>query len=140
MLPAAVVVRLLVARQRGDLPAAMEEAERLLAALDVRDAAQPGTDDDLRALALVNLGVAEWYAIRLEDAERHLSRGVAMARCAGRPYLEVDGLAAWAAVAWAVATGPSPRGAELATQAVELAERHGWDRAPAVAVDRGATP
>jgi LuxR family maltose regulon positive regulatory protein len=125
------VARLWVARQRGDLPAAVEEAQRLLAAVEDGDAAQPGVGDDLRALAMVSLGVAERFAYRLEEAERHLSQGVTLARRAGRAHLEVDGLSAWSMLA---TTASSPEDTRLATEAVQLAERHGWDGQPAVAV------
>ena len=53
------VVRLLLARQRGNLPAVAEEARRLLAPAEAADAAEPGLGEDLRALALINLGIAE---------------------------------------------------------------------------------
>jgi LuxR family transcriptional regulator, maltose regulon positive regulatory protein len=36
--------------------------------------------------------VAEIWALRFEDAERHLKQGVALARQIGRPYLELTGL------------------------------------------------
>jgi LuxR family maltose regulon positive regulatory protein len=46
------ILRLLLAQQRGDLPAVAEEADRLLAALEAPDTAQPGLGEDLRALAV----------------------------------------------------------------------------------------
>jgi LuxR family maltose regulon positive regulatory protein len=123
--------RLWLARQRGDLPAAVEEAQRLLGVVEAQDAVRLEAGDDLRALAMVSLGVAERLSSRFEEAERHLSQGVTLARRAGRAYLEVDGLAAWA---MAVAIGSFSQGAELAAQAVQLAEQHGWEREPAVTV------
>ena len=62
------VVRLLLARQRGNLPAVAEEAQRLQALAEAPDAAQPGLGEELRALALVSLGVTEFWAARLEEA------------------------------------------------------------------------
>ena len=56
------VVGLLLARQRGDLPAVAGEARRLQAAAEAPDAARPGLGEDLRALALINLGIAEYGA------------------------------------------------------------------------------
>ena len=55
---ALAVVRLRVARQRGDLPAVAVQAYQLL---DLRsaDPARLGVGVDLRALALISLGVAE---------------------------------------------------------------------------------
>jgi LuxR family transcriptional regulator, maltose regulon positive regulatory protein len=117
------VVGLLLARQRGNPPAVAEEARRLQAAAETPDAAQPGLSEDLRALALINLGIAEYATARFEEAETHLEQGVALARRIGRPYLEFLGLAHQAAlhVGWSFA-----RAAEHSRQAIELAERHGW--------------
>ena len=52
------ILRLSVARHRGDLPAVVEQAQRLLAPAEAPDAAQLGLGDDLRALALLEFGVA----------------------------------------------------------------------------------
>jgi LuxR family transcriptional regulator, maltose regulon positive regulatory protein len=130
------VVGLLLARQRGNLPAVAEEARRLQAAAeapeaaryDLAPAARPGLGEDLRALALINLGIAEYATARFEEAEPHLEQGVALARRIGRPYLEFLGLAHQAAlhVGWSFA-----RAAEHSRQAIELAERHGWTDEPA---------
>jgi LuxR family maltose regulon positive regulatory protein len=117
------VVRLLLARQRGNLPAVAEEARRLQALTEAPDAAQSGLGEDLRALALINLGITEVWAARLEEAERHLEQGVALARRIGRPYLEFTGLAHQAALEMYRSFA---RAAERSRQAVELAERHGW--------------
>ena len=122
------VAGLLLARQRGDLPAVAEEARRLQAATEAPDTARPGLGEDLRALALVNLGIAEYGAAQLEEAERHLEQGVALARRIGRPYLEFTGRAHQAA------TGilrSFARAAERSRQAIGLAERHGWTDEPA---------
>src|SRR5262249_44712346 len=78
------MVRLLLARQRGNRQAVAEEAGRLQAAAE---AARPGLGEELRALALISLGSAEYWAARFEDAERYLEQGVALARRIGRPYL-----------------------------------------------------
>jgi len=122
------VVGLLLARQRGDPAAVIEEARRLQAAAEAPDAARPGLGEDLRALALINLGIAEYATARFEEAEPHLEQGVALARRIGRPYLEFLGLAHQAAlhVGWSFA-----RAAEHSRQAIELAERHGWTDEPA---------
>src|SRR5580704_13652964 len=95
------VVRLSLARQRGDLPAVAEEARRLQAMAEAPDAAhddlapaaRAGLGEDLRALALINLGTAEFGAGLLEEAEPHLEPGVMLARRIGRPFLEYNGLA-----------------------------------------------
>jgi LuxR family transcriptional regulator, maltose regulon positive regulatory protein len=125
------VVGLLLARQRGNLPAVAEEARRLQAMAEAPHAAQPGLSEELRTLALINLGIAEYGAARLEEAQQHLEQGVALAHRIGRPYLEFTGLAHQARVdvfRWYV------RAVERGRQAVELAERHGWTDDPAAVI------
>jgi LuxR family transcriptional regulator, maltose regulon positive regulatory protein len=124
------MVRLLLARQRGDRPAVAEQAQRLQAAADAPEAAQPGLGEDLRALALISLGSAEFWAARLEEAQRHLEQGVALARRIGRPFLEFTGLAYTASELFRSAA----LAAEHSRQAAELAEQHGWTDEPAAVV------
>jgi LuxR family transcriptional regulator, maltose regulon positive regulatory protein len=134
------VVRMRLARQRGDITAVAEEAERLLAPAvtaepgqydpaqyDRAPVARAGLGEDLRALALINLGAAELWTSRLDEAGRHLADGIALARQIGRPYLEVVGLASEAQLAsWQ----SFPAGAQRSLQAIELATRHGWADEP----------
>jgi LuxR family maltose regulon positive regulatory protein len=121
------VVRMRLARQRGDLQAVAEQAERLLAPAGAADLAELGVGGDLRMLALIDLGVAELWAARFEEAGRHLEEGTALARQLGRPYLEVTGLANWAQL---VSWQSFPLGAQRGAQAIELAGRHGWTEEP----------
>jgi LuxR family transcriptional regulator, maltose regulon positive regulatory protein len=125
------VVRLLLARQRGNLSAVAEEAQRLPAAAETPDAAQSGIGEELRALALINLGITEYWSSRLDDAERHLEQGVALAGGIGRPFLEFSGLAHQAAVE---ALRSYPQAVERSRQAIELARRHGWTDEPAAGI------
>ncbi|HEX5298334.1 MAG TPA: LuxR C-terminal-related transcriptional regulator, partial [Streptosporangiaceae bacterium] len=123
------LVRLLLARQRGNLPAVADEAQRLQALADAPDAASAGLGEDLRALALISLGSTEALAAQVEEAARHLEQGVALARRIRRPYLEFTGLAYQAVVE---VYRSFARAVERSRQAVELAERHGWtDESPA---------
>jgi LuxR family maltose regulon positive regulatory protein len=122
------MVRLLLARQRGDRPAVAEQARRLQAMAEAPEAVQPGLGEELRALALISLGSIEFWAARLEEGGRHLEQGVALARRIGRPYLEFTGLAYQAAVGFFRSFALA---AERSRQAVELAERHGWADEPA---------
>ena len=126
------VVRLLLARQRGDLPAVIDAARRLRDVAEALDTPRAGLGEELRALALVSLGSTEyWAALRADDAEAHLERGVALARRVRRPFLEFTGLAHQAAIE----NFRSPRqGAKRSRQAIELAERHGWTDEPAAGV------
>jgi LuxR family maltose regulon positive regulatory protein len=121
------VAGLLLARQRGNLPAVAEEARRLRDMAEAPDAARPGLGEELRALALINLGTAEAWAARFEEAERHLEQGVALAHRIGRPYLEFTGRAHQAAVE---INRSFARASERSRQAIELAERHGWTDEP----------
>ncbi len=121
------VVRMRFARQRGDLPAVAAEAQRLLAPDGPADPGRPGLGDDLRALALIDLGIAEVWTAGFDEADRHLEQGVALAHRIGRPFLEITGLAHWAHVqSWR----SFPLGAERGRQAIELAGRHGWTEEP----------
>jgi LuxR family transcriptional regulator, maltose regulon positive regulatory protein len=123
------IVGMLLARQHGDLPAVIEEARRLQALAEAPDASQPGLGQELRALALINLGIAEVWTARFEEAKRHLEQGIALAHRIGRPYLEFTGRAHQAAIE---IRGPSlARAAERGRQAIGLAERHGWTDEPA---------
>ena len=72
------ITRLVLARQRWNLQAVAEEAQRLQAVAEASDAAQPRLGEELRALALISLGTTEFWAAG-EDPERHLEVGVALA-------------------------------------------------------------
>jgi LuxR family maltose regulon positive regulatory protein len=124
------IIRLLAARQRGNLPAVADEAQRLQAMAGAPDAAQPALGQELRALALISLGYAQNWTARLDQAE-HLEQGIALARRIGRPYLEFTGLACQVVSGFVMSF---ERTAEHCRQAIEVAERHGWaDEPPAAA-------
>jgi LuxR family maltose regulon positive regulatory protein len=125
------VVRMRLARQRGDLAAAAEQAQQLLAPAGAADSARLGLGEDLRALALINLGIAEVWTARFDEADRHLDQGIALAHRTGRPFVEVTGLAHWAQL---VSWRSFPRGAQLSTQAIEMVGRHGWTAEPIAGV------
>jgi LuxR family transcriptional regulator, maltose regulon positive regulatory protein len=122
------VVRLLAARQRGNLQGVAAQAERLQALADAPGAV-PG--EELRALVLVSLGATEIWTAPPTDARRHLEQGAALARRIGRPYLEFSSLAyqAMLDVPWSYALAT-----EHSEQAIELAERHGWTDDPAAGI------
>jgi LuxR family transcriptional regulator, maltose regulon positive regulatory protein len=125
------VVRLRLARQRGNLPAVAEQAHALLGSAGAADQPWAGLGTDLRALALINLGIAEVWTGRAEEADRHLEQGVGLAGQIERPFLEITGLAHWAQLAsWR----SFPSGERRGRQAIELAVRHGWTEEPVAGV------
>ena len=122
------VLRLLLARRLVDVPVVIEQAQRLLALTQAADTAPLGLSEDLRAAVFISLGVAEIWALRFEDADRHLKQGVALARQIGQPYLELTGLTLGAHAM--LLFRPDVLQAERSWQAIELAERHGWGEEP----------
>ena len=127
------MVRLLLARQRMNLPAVAEEAQRLRVLADAPGTAPLGLSEELRALALINLGIAEYWGGRLAEAEPHLDQGITLARRIARPYLEFLGLAHRTSIA-SVRSSPYALAEERAGQTIELARRHGWTDDPAVGI------
>ena len=126
------VLRLFLARRFVDFPAVAEEAQRLLALTDGADAEHLGLSEDLRAAAFISLGIAEVWALRFTDGERHLNQGVSLARLIGRPYLEFTGLTHGAH--GMLLFRPDAWPAQWSRQAIELAERHGWGEEPLAGV------
>lgn len=122
------VLRLVLARQRVDVPAVAEEA-RLLDSVSGPEAGSLALGDDLRALALISLGMAELWALQVEHAGRHLERGIALAREIERPFLELTGRVHRALFA---VYRSNTLAAQRSREAIELAERHGWGEEPVV--------
>jgi LuxR family maltose regulon positive regulatory protein len=127
-------VDLLSARLRGHFDSIFEQAGALLCAGDGQTSADAALGSDLKAVALLNLGVTEAWSLRLADSERHLVEGAALARRIGRPYLEVACLAhlGFASTSRSFATAR-----QRCEEAITVAGRHGWDAeavtAPALA-------
>jgi LuxR family maltose regulon positive regulatory protein len=122
-----LILRLLLARRRGDLSATVTEAQRLLSPAEGPAVVPLGLHEDLHGIALINLGMAELWTARLDDAERHLEQGLALARRIGRPYFELIALAHWGMV---VSFRSLAVSAKLGREAIELALRHGWSDGP----------
>ena len=125
------LARMRLARQRGDVPAVAEQAQQLLAPAGAAGSAELGLGGDLRALTLIDLGIAELWTAHFEEADQHLEDGVALAHQLGRPYLEVTGLAYWAQL---VSWRSFPLGAQRSLQAIELARQHGWTEEPVAGI------
>ena len=73
-------VDLLSARLRGDFDSIFDQAGALLRPGDGQTSADAALSSDLKAVALLNLGVSEAWSLRLADSERHLVAGAALAR------------------------------------------------------------
>jgi LuxR family transcriptional regulator, maltose regulon positive regulatory protein len=131
-------LQLSLARRRGDLAGVIEHVRFLASPVTGPSDEDIALDSDLRAVALMNLGIAEAWALGLPDAERHLLEGADLAREIGRPYLDVSCLAQLGfAVIFRDAATPKIR--SFATiqrrcrEAIALAERHGWGTEPVIA-------
>ena len=120
------VLEVEIARRRSDLPKAQEATRRLKAALD----ATPETHElpvppDYLALALMNLGLAELWAGRPDEARQHLEDALSRTRRLPRPFIEV-GCLAHLALAASLTGQPLPLSLELSERALAIAEEHGW--------------
>jgi LuxR family transcriptional regulator, maltose regulon positive regulatory protein len=116
-------LKLSLATRSGHLAGVTDQVRLLASPLTGQSNEDIALGSDLRAVALMNLGIAEAWTLGLPDAERHLQEGAVLAREIGRPYLEVRCLAQ---------LGPASRIRSFATiqrrcrEAIALAERHGW--------------
>jgi LuxR family maltose regulon positive regulatory protein len=127
---------------RGRRLGGVEEVEGIDALL-----AGERLDLDLHALAAMNIGIAETWALRIPEASAHLEQALVLGRRAGRPYIELSSLANLGFIS--VLTHDLVRGEDLLRQAVAISERVGWSTAEvvgvaymglgAVLVDRGRT-
>ena len=127
------MVRLLLARHRNNLSGVTEEAKRLRAVADTPDTAPLGLSEELRALALINLGITEHWRAQLAAAKPHLEQGTMLARRIGRPYLEFIGLAHLTTVA-TVWSARYAEAEERAWHTIELARQHGWTDEPTAGI------
>jgi len=123
-------LQLWLARRRAHLAGVIEQAGFLASVVTGRCGEEIALANDLRAVALMNLGTAEAWSLALTDAERHLREGAALAREIGRPYLEV---ACLAQLGFTAAVGSPATARERCREAIALAERHGWGTEPVIA-------
>jgi LuxR family maltose regulon positive regulatory protein len=128
-------LRLALARRSGQFTEVIEQVNLLDASIadDSNDPIAMGSE--LRAVALLNLGIVETWTGRLADAERHLGECAALAQRIGRPYLEVVCRAHQGFPSKLVSVATAR---ERGRQAVALAERHGWEDRPILAPALGA--
>jgi LuxR family maltose regulon positive regulatory protein len=128
-------LRLALARRSGDFTEVVDQVRLLDASIADDDEDPIAMDSELRAVALVNLGIVERWSGRPADAERHLSEGAALAQTIGRPYLQVAGRAHQGFPSRLVSVATAR---ERGEQAVALAERHGLADRPILAPALGA--
>ena len=128
-------LRLAMARRSGQFTEVIEQVKLLDASISDESSEPIAMGSELRAVALLNLGIVETWSGRLVDAERHLSEGAALAQTIGRPYLEVVCRAHQGFPSKLVSVATAR---ERGLQAVALAERHGFDDRPILAPAFGA--
>jgi LuxR family transcriptional regulator, maltose regulon positive regulatory protein len=90
---------------------------------------------ELRAVALMNLGIVETWSGKFADAARHVTEGATLAETIGRPYIEVA-CRAYQAFPSTVVSLETARG--HGRRALDLAERYGLSDRPVVAPALGA--
>jgi len=112
------------------LASVVEQARFLASPLTGPSAEDIALGSDLRAVALMNLGIVEEWSLGLPDAERHLREGAVLAREIGRPYLEV---ACLAQLGFASKFRPFATTRRHCREAIALADQYGWGADPIAA-------
>jgi LuxR family maltose regulon positive regulatory protein len=123
-------LKLSLARRRGHLAGVLEQARFLASPVTGQSDEDIALGSELRAVALMNLGIVEAWSQGLPDAERHLQEGADLARQIGRPYLEV---ACLAQLGFASRIRSFAITRQRCQEAIALAERHGWGAEPVIA-------
>ena len=123
-------LKLSLARRRGHLAGVIEQVRFLASPVTGQSDEDIALGSDLRAVALMNLGIVEAWSLGLPDAERHLREGAALAREIGRPYLEVGCLAQLGFASKIRSFATTQR---RCREAIALAERYGWGTEPVIA-------
>jgi LuxR family transcriptional regulator, maltose regulon positive regulatory protein len=125
------VLTLVIARWRGDLETALQAMPVVEAALAAAPPGDRALNQELRAVALQNLGVAQLWSSQLEEARANLEEALVLARRARRPWLEISPLGHLGVAA--PRTGRSlSEGLRLSQEAVLIADAHGWNEDPIV--------
>jgi LuxR family maltose regulon positive regulatory protein len=127
---ATAALRLSLARKRGHLAGVVDQVRFLASPVSGQSDEDIALDSDLRAVALMNLGIVEAWSLANQDSERHLQEGADLARRIGRPYLEV---ACLAELAFASKIEPFATTRRRCREAIALAEQHGWGAEPVIA-------
>ena len=128
-------LRLALARRSGQFAEVIEQANLLDASIEDGSNQPVMMGSELRAVALMNLGIVETWSGQFDNAERHLSEGAALAQTIGRPYVEV---ACRAHLGFPSTLVSLTNARERGRHALALAERYGWDDRPVLAPALGA--
>jgi LuxR family maltose regulon positive regulatory protein len=127
---ATAALKLSLARKRGHFAGVVEQVRFLASPVTGQSDEDIALDSDLRAVALMNLGIVEAWSLGNQESERHLQEGADLARRIGRPYLEV---ACLAELAFASKIEPFATTQRRCREAIALAEQHGWGAEPVIA-------
>jgi LuxR family maltose regulon positive regulatory protein len=123
------VLRVLLGRRRGDHETVLEALPLVETALAAQPMGGHALSDDLRAVALMNLGISELWSSRFADGRRDLERALELERRSRRPWLEMSTLGHLAIAA--PCTGESfAVGLELSKEAMRIADAHDWGEDP----------
>jgi LuxR family transcriptional regulator, maltose regulon positive regulatory protein len=125
----AACMRVWLARWRGDLDALSQAMRLLQAALAAPTPQELALDNDVYAVAVLNLGTAELWASQVEDACSDLQRALALARRIPRPFLQISCLA-YLGIASVLNGSRVSVMVELADEAVTIGESNGWREHP----------
>ncbi|WP_028058905.1 LuxR C-terminal-related transcriptional regulator [Candidatus Solirubrobacter pratensis] len=120
-----------LARRRGDFTDVMKQVELLARRDGVRSSADVALGGELRAVALMDVGIVEMWSLRLDEARDHLLEAAELAHRIGRRYLEV---AARAHLGFASNGSSFALGRERCAEAIALADTYGWGRDHVIAV------
>jgi LuxR family maltose regulon positive regulatory protein len=131
---AVAALNLSLAGRRGNFAGVVEQARFLASPLTGPSDEDIALGSDLRAVALMNLGIAETWSLGRPDAldaERRLREGAALARQIGRPYLEVACLARLGFASLVLHSFATTQ--RHCREAITLAEKYGWGTEPVIA-------
>ncbi len=128
-------LRLALARRSGKFAEVVEQVRLLETSTADGSSDLMGLGTELRAVALMNLGIVETWCGQFADAERHVTEGATLAQAIGRPYLEVACRAYQAFPSTHVSLASAR---ERGHHAVALAEHYGLSERPVLAPAFGA--
>lgn len=116
--------RLVLARRRGDFESVLGQIQTLRGLLDAQPPRDFALADEVRTVALMNLGIVELWSFMTAESELHLERGLELARELRIPYVEVGCLSHLSVIAATRRTYALAR--ELSQDAIAVADAHGW--------------